>query len=104
MGTPQQTGVGVALGTVAMHTLPADYECESLKVPLNSPFLYRSCAFLQLPEMMFLRVCLELCLRRGAWVAQWVKRLTLDFDSVHDLTLCEFEPHIRLCASGMEPA
>ena len=33
---------------------------------------------------------------RGAWVAQSVKRLTLDFGSSHDLTVCEFEPHVRL--------
>ena len=28
----------------------------------------------------------------GAWVAQSVKQPTLDFDSGHDLTGCEFEP------------
>ena len=27
------------------------------------------------------------CAERGAWVAQWVKRLTLDFSSGHDLTV-----------------
>ena len=32
----------------------------------------------------------------GAWVAQSVKRLTLDFSSGHDLTVSEFEPYIRL--------
>ena len=31
---------------------------------------------------------------RNAWVVQLVKRLTLDFGSGHDLTICEFEPHI----------
>ena len=28
----------------------------------------------------------------GTWVAQWVKPLTLDFSSGHDLRVCEFEP------------
>ena len=28
----------------------------------------------------------------GTWVAQSVKCPTLDFDSDHDLTICEFEP------------
>ena len=37
----------------------------------------------------------------GAWVAQSVERLTLDFSSGHDLTVCGFEPHI--CAVSMEP-
>ena len=35
---------------------------------------------------------------RGARMAQSVKRLTLDFGSGHDLTVCELEP-----ASGSEP-
>ena len=29
---------------------------------------------------------------RGAWVAQWVKRLTLDFGSGHDLTFLGSSP------------
>ena len=37
---------------------------------------------------------------RGAWVAWSVKRPTLDLGSGHDLTVCEFEPCIRLCADG----
>ena len=41
---------------------------------------------------------------RGAWVAQSVKRLTLDFRSGHDLTVCEFKPQIGLCAHSIEPA
>ena len=32
----------------------------------------------------------------GTWVAQSVKRLTLDFSPGHDLTVCEFEPHMGL--------
>ena len=41
---------------------------------------------------------------RGTWVAQSVKRLTLDFQSGHDLGVCEFEPHIGLHADSAEPA
>ena len=41
---------------------------------------------------------------RGIWVAQSVKRLTLDFNSGHDLTVCRFKPHIRLCTDSVEPA
>ena len=32
----------------------------------------------------------------GTWVAQSVKPLALDFDSGHELTVCEIE--LRLCA------
>ena len=34
----------------------------------------------------------------GPWVAQAVKRPTLDFSSGHDLMAREFKPHIRLLA------
>ena len=37
-------------------------------------------------------------------MAQSVKHLTLDLGSDHDLMVCEFEPHIGLCADGAEPA
>ena len=40
----------------------------------------------------------------GAWLAQSVKRLTLDFSSGHDLMVHGIEPPIELCAGGMEPA
>ena len=40
----------------------------------------------------------------GAWVARSTKHMILDFRSGHDLTVCEFEPHIRLCADRAEPA
>ena len=40
----------------------------------------------------------------GAWVAQSIKRLTLDFGSGHDLKIHEFEPHVGLCADSVEPA
>ena len=52
----------------------------------------------------------DYCLRiknttpRGTWVAQLVKRPILDFSSGHDLTVCEFEPHIRLFTDSVEPA
>ena len=41
---------------------------------------------------------------RGVWGAQSVQRLTLDFGSSHHLTVCEFEPRVRLCADSCEPA
>ena len=34
---------------------------------------------------------------RSTWVAQLVKRPTLDSGSGHDLAVCGFEPCIRLC-------
>ena len=37
-------------------------------------------------------------------VAQWVKFLTLDFGSGHDLMVCEIEPRTGLCAESTEPA
>ena len=40
---------------------------------------------------------------RGAWMAQSVKHLILDFSSGCDFMVCEFKPHIRLCAGSMEP-
>ena len=40
----------------------------------------------------------------GAWVARPVKRPTLGYGSGHHLTVREFEPRVRLCADGPEPA
>ena len=40
----------------------------------------------------------------GHWETELVKLLTLGFGSDHDLTVCEFEPHIRICAVSVEPA
>ena len=40
----------------------------------------------------------------GAWVTQSVEHPTLDLSSGHDLTVREFEPHVGLCAGGVEPA
>ena len=40
----------------------------------------------------------------GCLGAQWVKRLTPDFSSSHDLTVCEMEPRSRLCTNSAEPA
>ena len=42
--------------------------------------------------------------RRGAWLAQSVKDLTLDFGSGRDLTLRGIEPRLGLCADSSEPA
>ena len=41
---------------------------------------------------------------RGAWVAQLVEHLTLDFGSDHELTVGGIEPPFRLCADSMGPA
>ena len=41
---------------------------------------------------------------RGAWVAQSLKRLTLDFGSGHDLTVRGFEAHVGLCTDSTESA
>ena len=41
---------------------------------------------------------------RGAWVAQSVKCLTLDFSSDHDLTGHEIELLIGLCTDSLKPA
>ena len=40
----------------------------------------------------------------GAWAAQSVKHLTLDFGSGHDLTVSEIEHSFGLCTDSMEPA
>ena len=32
-----------------------------------------------------------------------VKHPTLDFGSGHDLTVCEFKPHVRIRADSVEP-
>ena len=40
----------------------------------------------------------------GACMAQLAKCPILDFSSGHDLTVCDIEPHISLCANGGEPA
>ena len=43
-------------------------------------------------------------LMRGTWVAQSVKRPTLDFGPGQDLTVREFKPLIELCTDSTEPA
>ena len=40
----------------------------------------------------------------GAWVAQSVKRLILDFGSGHDLMVRGSKPCVGLCADSGEPA
>ena len=42
-------------------------------------------------------------LRQGLYLGE-VKGPTLGFSSGHDLTVCGFKPHVRLCADGVEPA
>ena len=46
---------------------------------------------------------LEKLSSRSTWLAQSVKRLTLDLGSGHDLTVREFKPHVGLCADDAEP-
>ena len=41
---------------------------------------------------------------RGAWVAQSVERLTLDFGLGHDLEAHKIEPHKGFCTDNVEPA
>ena len=41
---------------------------------------------------------------RGAWVAQSVEHVTLDFSSGHDLMTPGFERHIGLHTDSVEPA
>ena len=40
----------------------------------------------------------------GTWVAPSVKHPTFDVSLGYDLTVCEFEPCVRLCADSGEPA
>ena len=40
----------------------------------------------------------------GTWMAQSIKRPTLDVASGHDFTVHEFKSHIGLCADDTEPA
>ena len=37
-------------------------------------------------------------------MAESVKHLTLDLGSSHDLMVCEFQPHIGLCADSVDGA
>ena len=46
---------------------------------------------------------LECGAERGAWVTQSVEHPAFGFSSGHDLTVCEFEPRIGLCADSSEP-
>ena len=40
----------------------------------------------------------------GTWVAQLIKRPTLDFGSGHDLMVPQIEPHVSLYADSLKPA
>ena len=37
-------------------------------------------------------------------MADWIEHMTLGFSSGHDLTVCKFEPHIRLRTVSSDPA
>ena len=49
-------------------------------------------------------MCVKKELSQNAWVAQSVKRLTLDLGSGRDLTVHQFKPGAGLCADSTEPA
>ena len=70
---------------------------HSPKTSLNK----QSCIF---PLFLLLSIYSENVKDRGRLVAQSVKCSTLDFGSGHDLMVGEFEPRIRLCVGGVEPA
>ena len=44
-----------------------------------------------------------ICFAVPGWFS-WLKHLTLDFGSSHDVIVCEFESHVGLCADSVEPA
>ena len=54
--------------------------------------------------IVFIRFYIKVVLAWGTWVAQSVRHPTIDFSSGHDLTVCEMEPHIRLCTDSVESA
>ena len=54
-------------------------------------------------EKDFFLVPLKVSLFEGTRVAQSGGRPTLDFGSGHNLAVCGTEPHIGLCAVGVEP-
>ena len=41
---------------------------------------------------------------KGTWGVQSVKHPPFGFRSGHDLAVCGLEPHVGLCADGVEPA
>ena len=67
-------------------------ECSSLSTHFHS--LFGNCS----PTSIIKAI------HGGAWVAQSLKRLTLDFGSGHDFMVHEFESCVGLCAVSVEPA
>ena len=53
-------------------------------------------------KLFFFNKHLKMYTKKSTWVAQSVKRQTLSQATIS--TLCEIEPHIRLCADSGEPA
>ena len=47
---------------------------------------------------------IKILMKRGTWVAQLIKRQTLDFSSGPDLTVREFKPHMGRCTDSEVPA
>ena len=50
------------------------------------------------------KVKVKVAIDSGAWEAQSVKRLTLDFVSGHDLTVHGIDPSVRFCPDSADPA
>ena len=61
-------------------------------------------AFSLLASVSIYLLVIYKALSRGAWLAQLVKHLSFGFSMGHDVTVCEFELCIGLCADRMEPA
>ena len=78
--------------------------CETCRRPGNSTSLRLKRSGSTEGENDHLRHLLEVTSFQGAWVAQSVKHLTLDFGSSHNLMVCGIEPCVGLCADSMEPA
>ena len=70
---------------------------QSQVCPVNVLGLIFSCFFTAYQAWGIQRIY-----RRGVWVVQFLKHLTLDYGSGHHLTICESEPHIRLYADSVE--
>ena len=64
-----------------------------LSLPLSEP-----------PEVLYYSLLFKHFCLRATWVAQSVKRLTLDFGSGQDLTVHEIESCIGLCSGSTDPA
>ena len=92
-------GGGGGGGEVQRKTWMSD-QVKGGRKPSDLPLTYRALTMCQ--ALYKVLTCIisvittDLLLPWGVWVAQLVKHLTLGLSLGHDLTVCEFEPHIRL--------